>query len=532
MAYSEKVTVDKAYFDALLRRANLHTSAQPLGRPDPVNVTVVRTEYDSLLRVSKEYELLKSALFQGGITAETLDILISGAGSGGTRKDSGASGLKTGPNGFEGQLPAYYSNSNYQNQTSLHQDVHWRRNGSIPSSTFRSGNSQQTQAGALLQIPSFSRQASSGAPASSIQDDSAFDDDDDDGDDNLIEEGRPSMLQPPGLHASNERRTLYFSGFSDRTTYKDFVSVIKGGQILSINLRPERSGTVTFLEGAEAFLAWVRRHDIYLHSKRIEVKWADRQYRLNNHIHHKILHGATRNLIIRNARSHGLTAARIRADLDHIHNLVIIDISFRSPFTPSSSSATAATAAGGSGATGDDDAYVETNAVHNALFARTCMMSRTGYKGCRIEFFPDQCAGVPLPVPAVFSRLRDNRVVGEMDQPQSQLQVNNGRMNKGRNNARGMISAGTAKGGLVGNRFELLKVGDGDDEEAEEKEEEEGGGSDEEEDEVSVGARPRPRPRRRLPLATSEDYDGYDDEEPSSLGYGVRLSPCDSGTED
>lgn len=208
-------------------------------------------------------------MFQGGITAETLDILISGAGSGETRKDSGASGLKTGSNAFEGQLPAYHSNLNYQNQTSLYQDVHWRRNGSIPSSTFRDGHSQQTQAGATLQVPTFSRQASYGAPPSSIPDDSAFDDDDDDDDNNLIEEGRPRIFQPPGLHPSNERRTLYFSGFSDRTAYKDFVSVIKGGQLLSINLRPERSGTVTFLDGAEAFLAWVRRHDIYLHSKRV-----------------------------------------------------------------------------------------------------------------------------------------------------------------------------------------------------------------------------------------------------------------------
>ncbi|KAI7233665.1 hypothetical protein KC330_g5252 [Hortaea werneckii] len=492
-----------------------HTSAQPLARPDPINVTVARTEYDSLLRISKEYELLKNALFQGGITAETLDILISGAGSGGTRKDSGASGLRTGPNGFEGRLPAYHSTLNYQSQTSLYQDVHWRRNGSIPSSTFRDGHSQQTQAGATLQVPSFSRQASYGAPASSTPDDSAFDDDDDDDDDNLIEEGRPSTLQPPGLSLSNERRTLYFSGFSDRTTYKDFVSVIKGGQILSINLRPERSGTVTFLEGAEALLAWVRRHDIYLHSKRIEVKWAERQYRLNNHIHQKILHGATRNLIIRNARSHGLTAAQIRADLDHIHNLVIIDISFRCP------SSAAAAAAGPAAAGGDGDAYVETNAVHNALFARTCMMSRTGYKGCRIEFFPDQCAA-PLPVPAVISRSRDSRI-RELDQ--SQLQVNEGRMNKGRN-ARGVVSTGTAMGGLGGNRFELLKVGDGDDEEPKEEEKEEG--NDEDEASAGVGAH---RPRRRLPVATSEEYEGYDDEEPS-LGYGVRLSPCDSGTED
>ncbi|KAI7279141.1 hypothetical protein KC345_g5540 [Hortaea werneckii] len=507
MAYSEKVTVDKAYFDALLRRANLHTSAQPLVRPDPVNITVTRTEYDSLLRVSKEYELLKSALFQGGITAETLDILISGAGSGETRKDSGASGLKTGPNGFESQAPAHPSNWDYQNQTSLYQDVHWRRNGSMPSSSaFRDSNSQQTQAGATLQVPSLSRQASYGAPPSSIPDDSAFDDNSDD-DDSLLEGGRRNLLQLPALHPSNERRTLYFSGFSDRTTYKDLVSVIKGGQLLSINLRPERSGTVTFLDAAEAFLAWAKRHDIYLHSKRIEIKWADRQYRLNNHIHHKILHGATRNLIIRNARSHGLTASQIRADLDHIHNLVIIDISFRSP----SSAAT-----GGSSASEGDDAYVETNAVHNAVFARTCMMSRTGYKGCRIEFYPDQCAG-PLPVPTIVSRSRGRFAASD---PQSQLMMNKGR------NARVAVPAGAAGG--IGNRFELLKkVGDGDDDGQEEEDE---GGSDE--DEVSVGVGARRLLRRRRPSQASGGYVGYGDEETTTPGDGVRLGPYDSGTED
>ncbi|GAB1733442.1 hypothetical protein NU195Hw_Modified_501t1 [Hortaea werneckii] len=513
MAYSEKVTVDKAYFDALLRRANLHTSAQPLARPDPVNVTVARTEYDSLLRVSKEYELLKSALFQGGITAETLDILISGAGSGGTRKDSGASGLRTGPDGFDSQSSAYYSNLNCQNQTSLYQDNRWRRNGSMPSSsTFRDSNSQRAQAGATLRVPSFSRQASYGAPPSSIPDDSAFDDDDDDDDDvnNMIEESRRSLLQLPALHSNNERRTLYFSGFSDRTTYRDFVSVIKGGQLLSINLRPERSGTVTFLDGAEAFLAWAKRHDIYLHSKRIEVKWADRQYRLNNHIHHKILHGATRNLKIRNARSHGLTAAQIRADLDHIHNLVIIDISFRCP------ASAAAMRSGSSAREGGDDAYVETNAVHNALFARTCMMSRTAYKGCRIEFFPDQCAG-PLPVPAIVSR-SSRGGLAQLD-PLSQLKMNE------RSRARGAGHAdGAAKGAVVRNRFELLEVGDGDDDD--EQEEDEGGESDEYE--VSVGVRAC---RRRLSQA-SDGYDGYDDEETTTPGDGVRLGPCDSGTED
>ena len=44
------------------------------------------------------------------------------------------------------------------------------------------------------------------------------------------------------------------------------------------------------------------------------------------------------------------------------------------------------------------DAHVSTNSIHNALFARTCMMSRTAYKGLRIDWYPDECAG-PLPQP-------------------------------------------------------------------------------------------------------------------------------------
>ena len=66
--------------------------------------------------------------------------------------------------------------------------------------------------------------------------------------------------------------------------------------------------------------------------------------------------------------------------MDHIHNLITIDVVFR----------------GG-------DAFVSMNSVHNALFARTCMMSRSTYKGCKIEFFHDEC-DVPLPVRKITPR--------------------------------------------------------------------------------------------------------------------------------
>ena len=115
------------------------------------------------------------------------------------------------------------------------------------------------------------------------------------------------------------------------------------------------------------------------------MKWADRQYTLNSHINNKILAGATRNIVIHGAVRQGLTEARIRDDMEHIHNLIIIDITYRA-----------------------GDAYVSMNSIHNALFARTCMMSRTTYKGCKVEFFRDEC-DVPLPARAAAPK----RVVSE-----------------------------------------------------------------------------------------------------------------------
>jgi len=113
---------------------------------------------------------------------------------------------------------------------------------------------------------------------------------------------------------------------------------------------------------------------------KIEVRWAERQFKLNDHIRNKIFNGATRNIVLHNASRNGLTDSQIRDDMEHIHNLDIVDIVFR-----------------------NGDAYVSTNSVHNALFARTCMLSRTSYKGCKIEFYHDEC-DVPLPARTCLPR--------------------------------------------------------------------------------------------------------------------------------
>lgn len=110
------------------------------------------------------------------------------------------------------------------------------------------------------------------------------------------------------------------------------------------------------------------------------MRWAERQFRLNKHINNKVESGATRNILIRNAMDKGFTAEQIRDDMEHIRNLIIIDVIFR-----------------------NGHAYVSTNSVHNALFARTCMMSRTTYRGCKVEFYRDEC-DIPLPVRAQAQR--------------------------------------------------------------------------------------------------------------------------------
>ena len=101
-----------------------------------------------------------------------------------------------------------------------------------------------------------------------MPDDPTWDEDDDD----FVDDANQTNTEFNGLSGTNERRTLYLSGFSDRTTYRDLLSVIKGGKVLSVNMRSERSATVTFLDGAAEFLAWAKRNDIYLHAKRVRTQ--------------------------------------------------------------------------------------------------------------------------------------------------------------------------------------------------------------------------------------------------------------------
>lgn len=205
-------------------------------------------------------------MLQGGITEETLDTLISSTESADQRKDSGISDLwSQDPKDVRPIGPRFGSQTNV---STAYRDIAWR-NGAAPpafnlapgSGPYHNNNLQPSQG--HLRVPSLQRQTSYGM--SSMPDDPTWDEDDDD----FVDDANQTNTEFNGLSGTNERRTLYLSGFSDRTTYRDLLSVIKGGKVLSINMRSERSATVTFLDGAAEFLAWAKRNDIYLHSKRV-----------------------------------------------------------------------------------------------------------------------------------------------------------------------------------------------------------------------------------------------------------------------
>ena len=217
------------------------------------------------LRISREFQCLKDALFQGGITDETLDLLISSAHQDNLRKDSGIDAINPWNQDFPDQMNGAPASSHF-NITTPFQGMPWRSNAQAPtfnlapgSGPFRNGSSQPGQG--HLRVPNLQRQVSYGI--SSVPEDTAFADDAD------FDESHCFQSDFPGVPTTSEKRTLYFNGLSDRTSYRDLLSVVKGGKILSVNMRNERAATVTFLDGAADFLIWAKRNDIYLHAKRV-----------------------------------------------------------------------------------------------------------------------------------------------------------------------------------------------------------------------------------------------------------------------
>ncbi|KAL1861963.1 hypothetical protein Plec18170_000787 [Paecilomyces lecythidis] len=168
----------------------------------------------------------------------------------------------------------------------------------------------------------------------------------------------------------SEYRTLVLHELPDRCSHRDIAEVIRGGALLEIYLRPrERSASVSFVTETDArsFLDYAQKYKIYILGKRIEVSWNDRQFQVYPYLAAAIGKGASRNILICGITSN-ITEALIREQLDHIHNLVVLSVGFY-----------------------QRNAYISTNSIHNAMYARSCLMSRAIYKGMKICYFQDEC---------------------------------------------------------------------------------------------------------------------------------------------
>ncbi|QDS75345.1 hypothetical protein FKW77_002095 [Venturia effusa] len=340
------VTIGKSYFEALLRRAEFHTNEAS----DPLVtnnfVTLTNADHNYLETQAREYATLRNALLKGGLTPETLDLLISGAES---EENDEEPGFHTNQGNQYGHRPPVAVTLTRSAAAAL-----------TPDLSDRIGNQ-----GYPSHARNYDRSYSFGAADSGV----TFAAKD--------EEPTGSGLRSGLPH--NDQRTILFTNLSDKTTHKDITDLVRGGRLLDVYLRNDRCATVSFVEGAADFMAYAKRNDLYLNTKRVEVRWNDRQFRLPGHVANKIAAGATRNIVIRNGASKNLTERGIREDMEHIHNLVVISVKFIR-----------------------QDVYISTNSVHNSLFARTCMMSRALYKGLKIEWYPDECSS---PIPKIAGSL-------------------------------------------------------------------------------------------------------------------------------
>ncbi|KAL2836186.1 hypothetical protein BJX68DRAFT_42242 [Aspergillus pseudodeflectus] len=288
-------------------------------------VTISTAEYRRLVDTAFHFAKLKESLLSGGLSQQTLDLIIHG----------------------EPQPSPDVRQNGKEHPT---------RNQASPAHSYQDAPTGETQPGNTILSSELDE-----------DEDTLTDSRSDDRDDDYGESSRSTESSSPRA----EQRTVLIRGLPDRTTHRDIVDSVKGGAILHIYLwARDHTASVSFVEeaGAQNFLDHTRAYGFYVAEKRVEVLWNDRQFYLPPFVRAKIINGATRNLVIYNADPN-ITEGLIRRDLDHIHNLIVISVKSK-----------------------HGNVYIQTNSVHNALFARSCMMSRLTYKGMKIAFSHDECA--------------------------------------------------------------------------------------------------------------------------------------------
>ena len=185
--------------------------------------------------------MLTSALFRGGLTQETLETLLEG--------ESGARD--------ELSQYDYWSEDRLakSNMTPIAISVPLQDKTSPISDHTAVGNGSQPG----TQSYSFRRVISYGEPESSF--------------DSLTKNGEDHDQTHAHRIPVHDQRTVLITNLPECATHQDLAGVIRGGRLLDIFLRNDRTATVSFVEGAAEFLAYAKRNDIYLHMKRVRLKF-------------------------------------------------------------------------------------------------------------------------------------------------------------------------------------------------------------------------------------------------------------------
>jgi hypothetical protein len=186
------------------------------------------------------------------------------------------------------------------------------------------------------------------------------------------EEEHQAELSRQNFKDCHKDRSIVLTGVSVHTSLDDVTKSIRGGAMLNIHRKPrERTVHVSLVESnaAAELIRHVKKHDLYVKGKRVEVIWDEKQHYMTGGVARKIeLERATRNLVIRSPGP-TITAESIREDLKHIHLLEVISLRFA-----------------------DGQVWIQLNSVHHAITGRNCMRSRYEYKSSSIQFWPDDCA--------------------------------------------------------------------------------------------------------------------------------------------
>ncbi|TLS22649.1 uncharacterized protein PpBr36_06001 [Pyricularia pennisetigena] len=354
------VTIERRFFETL------QPSDVPVSRSLPNDALIVsRADHEALQRMARRYSNLCQNLLRGGVVEDTINLLSQDEVTNSIQDDAFTSPPQSVPQKEHRTFAAYDDNALPHVPPRL-RPVHAGRK---PLVEVGDGHNKPPAGPAVHSTVSFEG-SPDWADADGGQDALSYSAETPDDADIHGQQLYPAHSEKPA-YEKQCMRTIQLIGLPDGTTHADITGVVRGGLLLDIFIRAhDRSATVSFLHSADAriFFEHCRRHDLYIRQKRIEVRWSDRQFTLSGHVASKIGNGATRNLVLRRYDS-DTTEASIREDLDHIHNLAVVKVTF----------------IGGS-------CFISLNSVHNCIVAKTCMMSRLKYKNCKIEWDVDECA--------------------------------------------------------------------------------------------------------------------------------------------